>query len=255
MFKKALAALGIGGASIDAVLDTPVAVPGGTLRGRVHIRGGSVAQEIRSIELSVETDYEEERENYKANHTHSLGRYRIPQRVRVEPNSSQEIPFEIELPWGAPLSLGAQAVWLKTTLDVEGALDPKDRDALRVAPSPLQERLLEAMGHLGFQIHTGRCEKSRLGRGLPFVQEIEMRPVSGPFRGRLDEVDVVAWAGPGSLEVLLEVDRKVRGLGSLFAEMMEMDETRLRMHFTDQDLSFSAAQWATQIHAAIEQHA
>lgn len=255
MFKKALAALGIGGASIDAVLDSAAAVPGGKLAGSITIRGGSLQQEIRSIELSVETDYVHEHDDHKSTHTHALGRYRIPQAIRVEPNSQQVIPFTIDVPWGAPLSLANQRVWLATRLEVEGAIDPKDRDEIRVQPAPLQARLLEAMGQLGFQLRQARCEKSRLGRGVPFVQELEMRPASGPFRGRLDEVDVVAWAGPGTLEVLLEMDRKARGLGSFFAEMLEMDESRTRLTFTDQDLAQSAAEWAARIQRTIEGHA
>jgi sporulation-control protein len=79
--------------------------------------------------------------------------------------------------------------------------------------------------------------------------------VSGPFRGRLDEVDVVAWAGPGTLEVLLEMDRKARGLGSLFAEMLELDESRTRLTFTDRDLAQPAAEWAARIQRTIEGHA
>lgn len=255
MFKKALAALGIGGASIDAVLDSTAAVPGGQLQGTITIRGGSLAQEIRSIELSVETDYVQEHDEHKSTHTHALGRYRIPQAVRVEPGSQQQIPFTIEVPWGAPLSLGSQRCWLTTRLEVEGAIDPKDRDEISVRPTPLQARLLEAMQALGFQVRQARCEKSRLGRGVPFVQEIEMRPVSGPFRGVLDEVDVISWPAPGTLEVLLEVDRKARGLGSLFAEMLEMDESRLRLSFSDADLAQGAAQWAARIQGAIQSHA
>jgi sporulation-control protein len=254
MFKKALAALGIGGASVNAVLDSPSVVPGGKLRGRVEIRGGSVAQEIRSIDLAVETNYIQEHDDHKSTHTHALGRHRIPQAVRVEPNASQTIPFEIDVPWGAPLTLGSQQVWLKTELEVEGALDPTDRDPLRVEPSPLQARLLEAMQLLGFHVRAARCEKSRLGHGVPFVQEIEMVPSSGPFRGRLDEVDVIAWAGPESLEVLLEVDRKARGLGSLFSEMLEMDESRLRVSFTQDDLGLPASQWASHLQSAMESH-
>ncbi|MDP9348049.1 MAG: sporulation protein [Gemmatimonadota bacterium] len=255
MFKKALASLGIGGASVDAVLDSNAAAPGGKLQGRIIVRGGSVEQEIRSIELSVETDYVHEHDDHTSTHTHALGRHRVPNAIRVAPGSQQEIPFAIEVPWGAPLTLGAQHTWLATRLEVDAAIDPKDRDEVRVLPAPLQARLLEAMGQLGFQIRQARCEKSRLGRGLPFVQEIEMRPASGPFRGKLDEVDVVAWAGPGTLAVLLEVDRKARGLGSLLAEMMEMDESRLQLSFTDRDLAQSAAQWAAQLQSAIQRHA
>ena len=151
--------------------------------------------------------------------------------------------------------MGSQRCWLSTSLEVEGALDPNDRDEISVVPTPLQTRLMEAMMQLGFQVRQARCEKSRLGRGVPFVQEIEMRPVSGPFRGVLDEVDVITWAGPGTLEVMLEVDRKARGLGSLFAEMLEMDESRLRLEFSDADLAQSVAQWAARIQGAIQSHA
>jgi len=255
MFRKALATLGIGGASVDAVLDSATSVPGGTLRGRITLQGGRVEQEIRSIEVAVETDYVDEHDDFSTTHTHAMGLHRIPAPIIVPPGSRKEIPFAIEVPWGAPLTLETQRSWLATRLDVESAVDPKDRDELRIRPTPLQGRLLEAMQELGFRIRQARCEKSRLGRGLPFVQEIEMRAAAGPFRGRLDEVDVVAWAAPGSLEVLLEVDRRARGLRSLLSELAGGDESRIRVVFTDAELAQPVSQWVARLRAAIEPYA
>ncbi len=255
MFKKALATLGIGGASLDAVLDSASAVPGGRLAGRITVRGGRVEQEIRSIQLAVETDYVDEHDDFSTTHTHALGVYRLPGAVRAAPGSEQQIPFAIEVPWGAPLTMGTQRSWLTSRLDVEGAVDPTDRDEVRILPTPLQARLLDALGELGFVLRQARCEKSRLGRGVPFVQEIEVRPGPGPFRGRLDEMDVIAWAGPASLDVVLEVDRRARGLGSLLAELADLDETRLSLRFTDADLAHPASQWAARLQAAIQPHA
>lgn len=255
MLRKALATLGIGGASVDAVLESATSVPGGTLRGRITLHGGRVEQEIRSIEVAVETDYVDEDGDFSTTRTHALGAHRIPGPIRVAPGGRQEIPFAVEVPWGAPLTLGTQRSWMATRLDVEGAVDPRDRDELRILPTPLQARLLDAMQELGFRLRAARNERSRLGRGLPFVQEIEMRAAVGPFRGRLDEVDVIAWPGPGSLDVVLEVDRRARGLGSLLAELAELDESRVRVAFTDADLAHPASEWAARLRAAIEPYA
>lgn len=255
MFKQTLAALGIGGATIDAILESPSAEPGGMLQGRLLIQGGSVPQEVRSIELSVETEYIQEHDNHTSRHSYVLGRYRLPQALRTQPGAKQEVPFSIQVPWGAPITVGGQQSWLKSQLDVEAAIDPKDHDEILVRPTPLQARLLQAMEKLGFSIYRAYCEKSRLGRGVPFVQEVEMKPRSGAFRGRLDEVDVVMWPSSGNLEVLLEVDRRARGLVSFFAEAMDLDESRLLLRFSERDLARGVADWADQIGRAIQSHA
>lgn len=72
---------------------------------------------------------------------------------------------------------------LKTGLDIDSAVDPGDTDRLEVLPHPHMQAVLDAVAGMGFQPKASTCEySSRLGRGVPFVQEFEFYP-SPRFRG------------------------------------------------------------------------
>ncbi|TIC85392.1 hypothetical protein E5K04_04680 [Crenobacter intestini] len=60
MFKKLLAAAGVGGATVDIRLANPRLAPGEVLSGEVVVQGGSVAQRIEAIELLLMAEVEVE---------------------------------------------------------------------------------------------------------------------------------------------------------------------------------------------------
>ena len=53
MFKKLLAAAGVGGATVDTRLANPRLAPGEVLRGEVVVQGGRVAQRSAATDLSL----------------------------------------------------------------------------------------------------------------------------------------------------------------------------------------------------------
>ncbi len=197
------------------------------------------------------THYTEEHGDNKYTRDCALALYHMPDAVALQPGERRDTRFAIPMPYSAPLTLAGQRVWLRTSLDIEFAIDPKDRDPIQVSPGPLQQRILDAMQHLGFHAVRAKCEKSYLGRDVPFVQEIEMKPYSGAFRGRLDEVDVVMLPYPGGIDLILEVDRRARGLGSWLAELVDADESRFRLRFTDADLNAPPSDWIARIERSI----
>lgn len=254
MLNKILATVGIGGARVDARVGPGPHLPGGTLNGEIFVRGGSAEQEIRGLYLRVMTDYEQESDDHKYRVDFTLAEFRIPEAFTLRPNEERGFDFSIHLPASTPVSIGQQKVWLKTGLDIAGAVDSADKDPLQVQPTPLMGRVLSGMEHLGFRLNRANCEKGR-GTGVPFVQEFEFKPQGGAYRGRLDEVDVVFHVYDGSLDVLLEVDRKARGLAGFFESAMNMDERYVRVHFDDTDLAYGADAFAQQLDRAIAPHA
>ncbi|WP_053366845.1 sporulation protein [Bacillus sp. FJAT-27245] len=239
LFNKVLASVGIGGTKVDTKLERDTLVPGETVRGIVEITGGNIEQMIDSIYLSLNTTYQKESGDKKYNVAMAIDRFKLSEPFVIRPNEKKELPFSFRLPLDAPVTIGRTKVWLSTGLDIKNAVDPTDTDYVRVLPNKGMSAILSAVEDLGFRLREADCEQVpyRLRRRLPFVQEFEYVPVSGRFRGRLDELEVVMFPGEGGeIEVLLQVDRRARGLGGFLSEALSMDESNVRLLVTESDL-------------------
>ncbi|MEH7255403.1 sporulation protein [Neobacillus niacini] len=238
-FDKVFASVGIGSAAVDTKLERNSYMPGETVKGVVEIRGGKVEQQVDDIYLAINTTYVKESDDKKYNVTATIDRFRITSPFVIGKNERKEIPFSFQLPLDTPLSIGRSKIWVTTGLDIKNAVDPGDKDYLQIVPSPLMNAVFNAIDSLGFRLREADCEAAphRLRGRLPFVQEFEFVPTSGPFRGRLDELELVFRpAGNGGLELLLQVDRRARGLGGLFSEAAGLDETNVRITVTTADI-------------------
>jgi sporulation-control protein len=244
-FKKVLSSVGIGSAKVDTIIENSQVSPGELVRGQVHVKGGKVEQAINHIKVNVCCNYyyeEEYTETDDDGEEHertrvircvaTLASYKIVDAFKTEVDKTTSFDFSIELPFYSPLSLGASKVWLATDLDIASAIDKSDKDTLEVLPTSRQQQLLTAMSELGFSLIEVECEEGRQ-LGQPFVQEFEFKAHRGPFKGRTNEVEILMVSYPNHLEVLLEVDRKVRGLSGFFAEVSGRDETKLWLDIED----------------------
>jgi sporulation-control protein len=95
-------------------------------------------------------------------------------------------------------------------LEVARAVDKGDLDAVNVYPLPVQERILEGFGRLGFRFKGADLERGHL-RGvhqtLPFYQEIELYPAP-QYANKINEVEVTFVANPQGVDVVLEFDKR-----------------------------------------------
>ncbi|PWW30199.1 sporulation-control protein [Cytobacillus oceanisediminis] len=240
-FNKVLASVGIGSAKVDTKLERDTVTPGEALKGVVEITGGNTEQKIDDIYLSLNTTYIKESDDKKYTVSGLIDRFRLAESFTLAANERKEIPFTFNLPSDTPLSFGKTKIWVATGLDIKNAVDPTDQDFIRVVPNPLMDSVLNAVSNMGFRLREAECEQApnRLRHRLPFIQEFEFVPVSGPFRGRLDELEVVFFPQPsGETEILIQVDRKARGLGGFLAEALEMDETYVRFTVTNGDIPY-----------------
>ncbi|MER5886207.1 sporulation protein [Streptomyces sp. NPDC001941] len=215
VFKRLLGSLGVGGPSVDTVLDPGPAVPGGTLSGQVHLHGGKADFTVEHLTLElvarVEAEHEDgESEGFVVFHRHTVGGgFRLAQEER------HSVPFSFPLPWETPITeLHGQGLGItlgvRTELGVAGARDKGDLDPLAVRPLPAQEAVLEALGQLGFGFRSADLELGRIsgtGQQLPFYQEVELTPAPR-YAGRVNEVEVTFLAGPAGLDVVIEADKR-----------------------------------------------
>lgn len=232
-FNKVFASIGIGSATVDTKLEKDTVSPGEEINGVVEVKGGNVEQNIDVILLSLHTTYIKEADDKKFTKTAVIDQIRLNEPFTIQPKETKQIPFSYRLPLDTPVSLGRSKIWVSTGLDIKNAIDPTDKDFLKVLPSRLSEAVIHAVTDLGFRLREVDCEEApyRLRRRLPFVQEFEFVPVSGAFRGKLDELEIVFFPVSNTeTEVYMQVDRRARGLGGFLSEALEMDESHV--HFT-----------------------
>lgn len=220
VFKRLLGSLGVGGPTVDTVLDPGPVLPGGALTGRVFLKGGQAGFDIEHITLELVARVEAEHEEGEQEGTVAFERFTVGGGFRLDEGAEHAVPFSVTLPWETPVTelygqpLGI-VLGVRTELSVAGAKDKGDLDPLTVGPLPAQEAVLEAFGALGFGFRSADLEYGRIGgtgQQLPFYQEIEITP-SPQYADRVNEVEVTFLAGPGGMEVVLEADR----LGGFFS--------------------------------------
>lgn len=253
VFKRLLGSLGVGGPTVETVLEPGAVLPGGTLRGEVRLVGGSAACVVDRVELElvahVEAEYEEgESEDFAA-----FERFEIAGGFRLGEEDSYRVPFAVTVPWETPFSelhgepLGV-TLGVRTELQIAGARDKGDFDAFAVRPLAVQEAVLEAFGQLGFGFRSADLELGHIngsGQRLPFYQEIELSPAPG-YADRLNEVEVTFLVHEGGTEIVLEAD--VRGGGGGGAGL----DDALRRHAVGHD-EVAHTDWKTVVAGWVRQ--
>ncbi|MFC4856518.1 sporulation protein [Actinophytocola glycyrrhizae] len=216
MFKRMLSAFGVGGPSVDTVLDSATASAGEVIRGQVKIQGGSNDAVIDQVVLSLVTRVEVEHGGGEAHGTGEFFRLVVQRDVRVPAGERLDIPFQLSLPWETPVTavgdvaLPGMVVGVRTELVIKGAPDKGDLDPVLVRPLPSQDRVLEAFGELGATFRSADVEIGRIAavpQELGFYQEIEFFPPP-QFAGRLNQVELTFVTSHSDLWVVLEADKR-----------------------------------------------
>ncbi len=219
VFKRLLGSLGVGGPSVDTVLNGGAVTPGMGLTGQVHVRGGSMDTEITHLTLHFVARVEAEHEDGESHGNVVFHRETIGGGFRLVEGQQFSVPFSVGVPWETPITelygqpLGV-VLGVKTELAVAGAVDQGDLDPLLVRPMPVQEAVLEAFGQLGFGFKTADLELGRIGgtgQTLPFYQEIELTPPA-QYAHAMREIELTFLGSPAGVEVVIEADKR----GGLF---------------------------------------
>ncbi|MFD3522646.1 sporulation protein [Streptomyces sp. NPDC058653] len=216
VFKRLLGSLGVGGPTVETVLEDGAVRPGSTLRGEVRLAGGSAPYDIERVGLELVARVEAEHglgEDGESEGLVAFERYEIGGGFRLGEEDSYRVPFAVTLPWETPVSeLHGEALGItlgvRTELEIAGARDKGDFDLFAVRPLAVQEAVLEAFGQLGFGFKSADLELGHIngsGQQLPFYQEIELIPAPG-YAHRLNEIEVTFLAHEGGTEVVLEAD-------------------------------------------------
>lgn len=238
MFNRILASVGIGSAKVDLMLHQDTVPAGGTITGVVRIVGGNVDQQVDDVYAYIKTQYIRENNDHKSYQTATIGKYLLAGKFTVAAKQHYEFPVSFQLPPDTPVSMGRTPVWIQTGLDIKDAVDPTDKDYLHILPHPHASVVLQAVEQLGFRLREVSCEYApRYARGgYSFVQEFEFVPTTN-YRSQLDELEIIFYPNEYGVELLLQIDRRARGLSGLFMEALDADESFVRVQFDRAQLS------------------
>ncbi|MCG0290761.1 sporulation protein [Streptomyces sp. PSAA01] len=251
-FKKLLASLGAGGASVETVLTEENVVPGGIVQGEVRIQGGSVAQQIEALSVGLQARVEVERDDQEYKQNVEFTRQQLGGAFEVQPGAVHAVQFGLEIPWETPITmflgrhLTGMNVGVTTELAIARAVDSGDLDPVNVHPLPAQQAILDAFGSLGFRFKSADLERGHI-RGtrqrLPFYQEIEFYAPE-QYRG-LNQVELSFVADDREMDVVLEMDKKP----GLFTEGSDTYRSFTMNLATFQDTDWAAYlnQWLAQV--------
>ncbi|MFE3204904.1 sporulation protein [Embleya sp. NPDC055664] len=216
VFKKLMASMGAGSASVETELHAVETTPGGVVDGRIRIQGGKVDQEIEGLFVGFQAVVEVETQDGEQRRNVEFGRQQVGGAFTLREGATHDLDFRLPVPWEAPLTtfrgvpLRGTTVGVRTELAIDRAIDKGDLDPVAVGAFPAQALILDAFGNLGFHFRAADLELGHI-RGtdqrLPFYQEIEFTPPQAYARG-INEVELTFVSGEHRTEVILEIDKK-----------------------------------------------
>jgi sporulation-control protein len=197
MFKKILASLGKGAATVDLQYDNRNYQAGESIQGEVVIQGGAVEQKINKLAIRLMMSVVTKQGSVSREVAH------IPlvNRDRIHPKEQKVIPFHYIIPTNIPISRGTVSYYFDTHLDIEGGVDRKDVDWLVIQPQEQVQSIFNAMSQLGFR------ETANSGKLDQYGQEFSFFPTQ-QFMGQVNEVEMRFANEESGIRVWMEVDCK-----------------------------------------------
>ncbi|WP_027708684.1 sporulation protein [Zooshikella ganghwensis] len=225
MFKKILASIGIGSATVDTRLTQSIYEPGETLTGEVYIAGGDTEQQIAGLEHALVTLAEAETDEGEYIAHHIIQSWKMAESFTILPGEEKIIPFTYQLHYETPITqlncpTKTSKVWIQTGLNIDLALDPSDRDYIDIAPTAVMSTFIEAMIACGLtlsyvDVEKGFVKAPDFASSSGCYQELDFKP-NDPGLFNFKEVEVSFVPEASRTHVMLEIDRHYKDELSAF---------------------------------------
>ncbi|KXF81178.1 hypothetical protein ATN88_23245 [Enterovibrio coralii] len=125
-FKKTLARVGFGSASVSATLDDGTLMQGGTAGVTITVNGGEVAQQVNAVHCSLRCHYmgweeirtggEQGKKRQWKKLSHTLSSWSLPDAFALSENETRTLTTEVFVPRETPVTFGNENVWLEVSL-------------------------------------------------------------------------------------------------------------------------------------------
>ena len=201
--------IGSGSVKVETTLNNNSAMPGEAVSGSIKIINGDISR-IRGVTIALVTRCLTEVDGLddKVVGEFDLAKIELPAHAVTKDTMSNGIPFSIIVPYFAPLSLGKTETKVVTRLDVERAIDPKDKDLVNIVQNRVHDLVFEAMKVIGCRLKEIETEYSfKTGK---LRQEFDYtRPTENEFfkSSKINEVELSFENTDKGWKVIVGVDK------------------------------------------------
>ncbi|MDD1784001.1 sporulation protein [Enterovibrio sp. ZSDZ35] len=254
-FKKALARVGVGNASVSVSLDDEHVMQGAERRVSIKVEGGGVPQSVTAIECSLRCHYmgweeirtggEQGKKRQWKKLSHTLCTWSLPDAFTLLENETRELTTEFIVPDETPVTFGTENVWLAVRLDIPMAKDAVTELPVAILPSRPVDAMLKTFERLGFRIEKETTEQPKRGR-RPFEQAFMLVPIQGPYSDNWSRVSLTVTPEQDMLELAMQFSAKGEGLSHLAGHLTGANKL-------DRTLQFDKSTSSENIALAIEE--
>ncbi|WUI01299.1 sporulation protein [Spirillospora sp. NBC_00431] len=181
--RRLLSSVGVNAPSVETLLERSAIYPGQQLPVTVVMRGGGADVEVGRlvVELVVRVEESEPTET-EWNNPQVVTSFQVDRFVL---RAGSEVPYKgvLEVPWGMPLThvLGAPLKGgrcaVRTTIEIDNAVDKGDFDELQVHGLPVHDAMFRAFADHGYRFDEAEVKahwrNHHTLQTLPYCQELE----------------------------------------------------------------------------------
>ncbi|WP_336770362.1 sporulation protein [Bacillus bombysepticus] len=197
MFKKILAKMGKGAATVDLRFENKPYCVGETVSGEVVIVGGEVEQNINKLSVNLMMKYSHDEESIKR----VIAQIPLSSGFIIRPKEDKRIPFTYLIPADIPISTHSVTFYLDTQLDIQGGVDRGDIDYLKVEKSQIMLAVFNALSIMGFREKHSSGKLTKNGQEFSFFPTVE-------FSGKIEEIELIFSNEITGVRIWMEVDNR-----------------------------------------------
>lgn len=231
MLKELMATIGIGSAKVKLKTESPEVEIGGTYKGYIEIKGGSVEQVVKKVyvNLVLTSAYGSGSNIRHVNRT--ISTVTVMNKMILKPDQDLFIPIEFKIPLNIPVTKGRTRYYIMAGLEINQAIDPKASMPVKILPNSYMQMVFEAFSMLGFK------EKAGFGDFAGMYQEFEFVPT----KFMSEELDVIEiFPSTGEEEILISLHIIKSSWGCFGSVDIDPDERYKRFRLPYDEMTSSS---------------
>lgn len=200
--EKVLGSHDVEGATVEVVVPSRTIAVGETVEIESTLTDTSGANNVDAVSMALQTWYR----TIDGYQEVTIDRFTLAENLSIKSGLTRTQTTPITVPYETPCTIGS--VDVRAVLEFTTGLDTVEHETyLEIEPTDRFETAFDATIDLGFVLRNVECLADRSADDRSYVQRFEFQPKSGPFRERLDQIDLFARTGEAEVTLFAAVDR------------------------------------------------